>query len=135
MAHDPSCPSSTLPLMNEDLRDAALAKFRRGEAPGDVAAVFDRETGNPGLDGRRWRLAVTNGERVVYVEAELSGTEAGGPRRTFDVAILEAAVERRIARGYYRREWLIDELATGEVIRLQKEDLRPHPKRPESVFF
>jgi len=78
---------------------------------------------------------VTNGERVVYVEAELSGTEAGGPRRTFDVAILEVAVERRIARGYYRREWLIDELATGEVIRLQKEDLRPHPKRPESVFF
>jgi len=49
MAHDPSCPSSTLPLMNEELRGAALAKFRRGEAPGDVAAVFDRETGFPAL--------------------------------------------------------------------------------------
>jgi hypothetical protein len=48
---------------------------------------------------------------------------------------LEAAVEQRIATGYYRREWLIDELATGEMIRLQKEDLRPHPRRPDSVFF
>jgi hypothetical protein len=121
--------------MNEELQDAALAKFRRGEAPGEVAAVFDRETHNPGLDGWRWRFGVTDGECVVYVEAELSGTESGGPSRTFDIAILEAAVERRIANGYYRGEWLIDELAADETIRLRNEDLRPHPKRPASVFF
>jgi hypothetical protein len=121
--------------MNEELQDAALAKFRRGEAPGEVAAVFDRETRDPGLDGWRWRFGVTDGERVVYVEAELSGTEGGGPSRTFDIAVLEAAVERRIANGYFRREWLIDELAADDVIRLQDEDLQLHPKRPASVFF
>jgi hypothetical protein len=121
--------------MNEELRSAALAKFRRGEAPGAVAAVFDQETGAPGLDGWRWRLAVTDGERVVYVEAELSGTESGGPSRTFDVAILEAAVERRVASGYYRREWLVDELTIDKSFRLRNEDLRPHPRRPDSVFF
>lgn len=121
--------------MIDELRDAALTKFRRGEALGDVAAVFDDETGDPGLDGRRWRFGVTDGERVVYVEAELSGTEGGGPSRTFEIAKLEAAVERRIASSYYRREWLIGDLAADEAIRLRKEDLRSHPKRPDSVFF
>jgi hypothetical protein len=121
--------------MIDELRDAALAKFRRGEALGDVAAVFDDETRNPGLDGRRWRFGVTDGERVVYIEAELSGTEGGGPGRTFEIAKLEAAVERRIASSYYQRKWLIDELAADEAIHLRNEDLRSRPKRPDSVFF
>ncbi len=122
--------------MNGELIQKALVKFQRGEVPGDVAAVFDREIGNPGLDGRKWRFAVTDGKRVEYVEAELAGSNGGSPGRAFDIALLEAAIERRIASGYYQREQLMDELAAEGPKFLREDDLRPHPtRRGESLFF
>jgi hypothetical protein len=80
--------------MNDELIQKALAKCQRGEVPGDVAAVFDRETGNPDLDGRKWRFLVADGKRVEHVEAELAGSNGGSPGRAFDIALLEAAIER-----------------------------------------
>lgn len=122
-------------VMNDELIQKALVKFQRGEIPGDVAAVFDRETGDPDLDGRKWRFVVTDGKRVEHVEAELAGSNGGSPGR-FDIALLEAAIERRIASGCYQREQLMDELAADGPKVLREDDLRPHPtQRGESFFF
>jgi hypothetical protein len=121
--------------MNDALIQAALAKFRRGDVPGDVAVAFDRETGDAGSDGRKWRFMATNGEKSVPIEAELTGSRGGGWGVAFSAALLEAAVERRINRRCYSRKWLMEELATDGSISLQKEDLRPHPPRDGSTFF
>ncbi|HKI67193.1 MAG TPA: hypothetical protein VJ989_07995 [Solirubrobacterales bacterium] len=121
--------------MSLQIAEAALAKFQRDDVPGDVIAVFDRETGDPGLDGRKWRLMVTDGKRLLSVEAELTGSQGGSPGRIFDPAIVEAAVERRISSGYYRRDLLIDELGINGPISLRAEDMRPHPVRDHSIFF
>ena len=120
--------------MDDELIQMALTKFQRGEVPGDVAAVFDRETGKPDLDGRKFRLAVTNGRQIVPVEALLAGSNGGGPEAAFDTALLEAAVERRISGGYYRREFLMEELAAAGPISLRRDDLRLHPSKDGSVF-
>lgn len=120
--------------MNDELIQAALMKFQRGGVPGDVVAVFDRETGNPGLDGRKFRFDATNGRRVVSVEALLAGSNGGGRDVDFDAAILEAAVERGISRSYYRPEFLMEELAAADPISLRRDDLRPHPPKDRSIF-
>lgn len=121
--------------MNQRMIQTALAKFQRGDVPGDVVAVFDRETGSPGLDGRKWRFVVTNGQRFVPVEAELTGSQGGSRERAFDARMLEAAVERCISTGCYRHEFLMDEVAADGALSLRADDLRPYPPRDHSIFF
>jgi hypothetical protein len=120
--------------MDDQLIPAALEKFRRGEVPGVVVVVLDRESGSPGTDGRKWRFLATDGERLVLVEAELSGSNGGERGHAFDPALLEVALERRISAGYYRRERLMEELAVDGPISLRREDLRPHRPPDSSIF-
>jgi len=95
--------------------------------------MLDREIGENGLDGRRWRFFVTDGTRVAMVDAELSGSESCKLAGVLDRGWLEAAVERRLNGGYYRREWRMEEAIADGPINLRAEDGRPR-QRIASAF-
>jgi hypothetical protein len=106
---------------------------RRKLMPGELAVMLDREIGENGLDGRRWRFFVTDGNRVSTVDTELSGSESCKLAGTPDQDWLEVAVERRLNGGHYRREWRLEEVVADGPINLRAEDGRPH-QRIASAF-
>jgi hypothetical protein len=62
-------------VMNDELIQKALVKFQRGEVPGDVAAVFDRETGIP-------TSMVVSGDLSLRTENESSTLKQNWPEAT-----------------------------------------------------
>jgi hypothetical protein len=111
--------------MNEaELTEAALEKLRRGETPGNVAAILVGSAGPPDLDGDRWKLFATDGRKSQVIDADLSGSEgvkvAEGER---DQSRLEAAVELHAINDFPIETRMAD-LAEASPISLRAEDFR-----------
>jgi hypothetical protein len=115
--------------MDSELVAAALSKLRKGEVPGGIAAVLDRETLLRGRDGRHWTFCVTDGAQFAPIDAELARTRGGGQARVIDPALLEAAIERRVANECRVESRLSDLVAKAPIV-LRDDDLKPHRKLP-----
>jgi hypothetical protein len=111
--------------MNKAIK-ADMARLRDRLGSGEVAAMLEREI-HSGADCRRWRFFVTDGERAIRVEAELSGTQAAIFGRQVEHPLLEAAVERR-ALTDCAIDCRMEDLAEADPIQLRAEDLRPPPE-------
>lgn len=95
--------------------ERVVAKLRCDVAPCGVAAAFDRETTPNGLDGVRWRFVAGDGERVVRIEAGVSGTNGGTRGMAVDPVALERMVESK-AGSYPRESRLTDMVAASPIV-------------------
>lgn len=76
-----------------------------------------------GLDGRSWRVLITDGARSGEVEVGVSGTQASMAETLSEVAIA-AAVERR-AGEYDRERDRYAQLIERGSLQLRADELRP----------
>lgn len=96
-----------------ELIRAGLEKLRRG-APYSVAAVFVRETTEPGLDGASWRVFVTDGHTYGFVTVLWANSNGGERGMDVDREFLATEVEYE-AGTLARESRLADLLAQGSV--------------------
>jgi hypothetical protein len=110
-------------MIESKLVETALKKLKRGNTPGNVAAVLAGESGPRDLDGVRWSFVVTDGSHTDVIEVGLSGSQGGGRGMSIDQDLLEGAVERRAVCSFPVESRLPD-LVAASPLSLRREDLR-----------